>query len=76
MGYIQSVESYKELCMKLKLMGIEEFPSEFVFNIAFGYKKMFGSSAYQWKKFVSAIEYNITNEIPLTKITTVSLGFL
>lgn len=72
----ESVESYKELCMKLKLMGIEEFPSELVFKIAFGYKKMFGSSVNQWKRFVSAIEYNITNEIPLTKITTVSLGFL
>lgn len=72
----ESVESYKELCMKLKLMGIEQFPSKLVFNIAFGYKKMFGSSVNQWKKFVSAIEYNITNEIPLTKITTVSLGFL
>lgn len=72
----ESVESYKELCMKLKLMGIEEFPSKLVFNIAFGYKKVFGSYAHQWKKFVSAIEYNITNKIPLTKITTVSLGYL
>jgi hypothetical protein len=73
---IESVESYKELCMKLKLMGIEEFPSKLVFNIAFGYKKMFGPSSNQWKKFVSAIEYNINNKIQLSKITTVSLGYL
>ena len=37
---------------------------------------MFGPSINQWKKFVSAIEYNINNKIPLSKITTVSLGYL
>lgn len=73
---LDNVETYTELCMKLRLMGVETVPPESLFNMVLAEDNALGEGSRTMNWFLGVVKWWVEHGKDLSKMNLVNTGLL